>query len=433
MAEGLAILYVIKYKKEVILKPSFQISAFIWLQVQVGSLYLINDIYQTLDRPWQYFIAVHFITFVGISYALFYNNDRYKKYYDKIRLSVDESYIKNKLIISSIVCLVIVYSVVIWYLNVVPISETGLFAAVNNLPDADQARENSFKLLGNWFLLYIYTFIEKSVSPILSAVSGLLLVLSIRDKKYGIAFMSLALLLAAVFPALIYGARGPATLVLLSFVFSVVLYLTIRNKLGIWLYIMPIIILVPAIIITMAKNDQMSVDGALLHTSNVLQRLVVRGNIDNIWHARYVEEYGFHGIPAIPKIAKIMSVEPVDIFNKVGKHYASDSKYVTTYIPSISANASFSILNYAIFGISGHLVSLFILFIVDFIVIFLVKIKPWLLLVTTAALIVPTSSLSFSMWTNFFWTKGFLITPLIVFILGIWVNRIHIHWKQPSN
>lgn len=233
---------------------------------------------------------------------------------------------------------------------------------------------------------------------------------------------ALLLVLMAVLPLAVYGARGPITQALMVGAYLVFYVLVMRGGKRVLLFacLSPLIVLVPAILMTMLKNNELGFQGAYFHGVNIFERLVIRGNYDNIWHLQYVEKYGIHGVAAIPKLATLLGIQSVDILNVVGREFSP--AYSNIYIPSVSASASYSIINYAIFGWWGHVLSFLIIPALDLLLFLYRKMEGRLILPLMSAMLVPISSLSFSMVTTVLLSKGLLLIPLL--FLGVsWIDR----------
>lgn len=420
VASAFLIFRVLFFSRDTLIKPSFMLGFFLFLFVQCGSAWIGREVFEKLSQPWHYFIATQLLPVFALFYASFIG------WGWGIRLPVQISDAQEhgapKLMHWAVFFCAFEYWALYLYLREVPFEHTAIWAIIGGESNADQVRESTFKGLNSWGLLYVFTLAEKVVAPIVVALGAASLLAGLRAGRKTYTWGALLLVLMAVLPLAVYGARGPITQALMVGAYLVFYVLVIRGGKRVLLFacLSPLIVLVPAILMTMLKNNELGFDGAYFHGVNIFERLVIRGNYDNVWHLQYVEKYGIHGVAAIPKLATLLGVQPVDILNLVGREFSP--AYSKIYIPSVSASASYSIINYAILGWWGHVLSLLMIPALDLLLFLYRKMEGRLILPLISAMLVPISSLSFSMVTTVLLSKGLLLIPLL--FLGVsWIDQ----------
>jgi len=393
---------------------------FLFLFVQCGSAWIGREVFEKLSQPWHYFVATQFVPFFALLYASFVGRGWGAMLPSKISEAQEQG--APNLMYWAVFFCAFEYWALYLYLREVPLEHTAIWAIVGGESNADQVRESTFKGLSSWGLLYIFTLAEKVAAPIVVALGGAAFLTGLRASRMTYMGGAFLLVLIAVLPLAVYGARGPITQTLMvgAFLISYVFVMRGGKRVLLFACLSPLIVLVPAILMTMLKNNELGFQGAYFHGINIFERLVVRGNYDNVWHLQYVEKYGIHGVAAIPKLAILLGVQPIDILNLVGREFVPT--YTKAYMPSVSASGSYSIINYAIFGWWGHVLSILIIPALDLLLFLYRKMEGCLILPLMSAMLVPISSLSFSMVTTVLLSKGLLLIPLLFWGIS-WTDR----------
>lgn len=433
MSAGL-IFGAIMWRREALLRPSFAACSFLFLFVQAGSAGLSGQAWQVLENPWHHFIATQVVTVTGLAFAVLSPQAIFT------RLAERQELVPRERVASVTVTLLLLTGVILavlaWYLAIVPPSETALYAALFSTDDVDLVREETFKLLDQPALLYAFTVMEKVLGPAAAALAAALALQAALRRSIVATALYIALMALCALPATIYGARGPASMILLAGIAVPVLHLLLvgRTRIRLLVLVVPLIALAPAVAMTMLKEGSFDLVGLFHQSANVAERIFVRGNIANIWHLQFVEEQGFHGIAAIHKAAALAGIAPVDIMNVVGAKYAPG--YFTQIISTISANGSFSVLNYAIFGVAGHLLSVVFLVALDLIAVLYRYLSRHMIVPAVAAMAIPLSSLSHSLLTTTLASKGLLLLPIlflgIMLVESLIYRRLRRTWDQAA-
>lgn len=414
------ILRVLFLSRDTLVRPSFMLGFFLFLFVQCGSAWIGREVFEKLSQPWHYYIATQLLPVFALLYASFVG--RGWGIMLPAEINVAQEHGAPKLMHWAVFFCAFEYWALYLYLREVPFEHTAIWAIIGGERNADQVRESTFKELNSWGLLYVFTLAEKVVAPIVVALGTASLLAGLRAGRKIYTWGALLIIIMAVLPLVVYGARGPITQALMVGAFMVSYVLVMRGTRRVLLFacLLPVMVLVPAILMTMLKNNELGLQGAYFHGVNIFERLVVRGNYDNMWHLQYVERYGIHGVAAIPKLASLLGVQSVDILNLVGREFSP--AYSKIFISSVSASASYSIINYAILGWWGHALSFLMVPMLDLLLFLYRRIEGRFILPLMSAMLVPVSSLSFSMMTTVFLSKGLLLIPLL--FLGVsWLDQ----------
>jgi hypothetical protein len=446
-----------------LVKPSFIFLVLFTLQVQLSSAINLSNHLSEMANPWIYFLCIHGFGLVALIPALFFNNKIADLIFGELGNFVKLKNIKQ-VFYFMLGFLIVEYIVLLSYLHWIPFNRTGLYAILFDIEMLDSYRESSMKLLENDVLRYSYILMEKTIAPIAASLYTLFFTLLLMNKRNIIfALLSIVLLLLIIFPALVYGARGPAAMVLLVVFYTFFLIFVRRLN---FVYIVASIfgVLVIPVAILVVKNHVYTIDAIFFQSLNALDRSIGRSYIDNVWHYQHVEKYGTHGILAIEKFANLMGAQPVDpsnvvaINNKdsgksfgfslfelsapiatspkdegssVGKKASSTSErsigQALKCDPNLrsgcidvsltgTSTASFVMMNYSIFGWLGLFISIAFVFAIDGLLYAFTWIRGFMLVPAAGAIIVPILGLSFSMMTTTLASRGLLIIPLLCFI-----------------
>jgi hypothetical protein len=438
-------------------RPSVLFLLFFCLQIQISSAINASSYVGSMGNPWIFFGVIHGFALSCLAIVLLTKRDRAENVFLRIGLTVDKLPI-GKVVLALMTLLVLEYACFAIYLYHVPFEKTGLYAIMRKPEMLDSYRELSMKLMRGNLVRYSFALLEKVVAPIAGAVLALLVGRLWFGGRRIYAITSLLLLGVIIFPTLIYGARGPAAMVVLAMIFGFFLAF-VRRVTVVNLGVSLVLVLVAPVLLMLSKNQNFSIQATAFQTLNVLDRAVGRGYIDNVWHIQRVERLGFYGVAAIEKLAYFFNLKPIDAFNEVAvenkdKGASFGLQFLEIDAPvikgdgaeggysiadgircdmrakadcidvtnSASSSASFVVMNYAMFGWLGVIFSLVFVYAMDFLLFMYQSIDEVMLVPVIAALAVPVLGLSFSLLTTSLASKGLLLIPLICLVLG-WLLR----------
>jgi hypothetical protein len=435
-----------------LVKPSTLFLVFFCLQVQVSAAINAGAIQSSLANPWTFFILVQVFPLACLGVAFLFQRREAESLYERTG-GLASQLLLPRVIAAVALLLVLCYLIVAIYLALVPLTKTGLYAALFAPEMHDSYRELSLKLLQDKRLAYLFTILEKVLAPITGAVCALLIGLAWRTGRYKLALLAAGSAVLAVIPAMLSGARGPGAMVVLAALFA--WFLAFPRRLTIVKLAMALfLILLPPVAVMVAKSQAVTVDVVLFQTANTLDRIIGRGYIDNVWHLKHVENKGLYGIAALEKIAPLVNLVPRDTFNEVaienkGRGTSFGLTALETKAPQVagssgstrtigealrcnpqekvdcvtveasaSAGASFVIMNYAIFGWPGLALSFVFVMAMDLLIWLYKRIDSLMLIPAIAASVVPLLGLSFGLFTTALASKGLLLIPLFCLVFG---------------
>lgn len=418
LASAACIAAAVLYRRETLLRPTFAVALFLFAYVQLGSALLSGQVWSSLEHPWHYFLATQAVPVLALLFGLTTCRREFVVLAEAIELP--DRVEKGRLIGFVVFLLSAAYAVLALYLSIVPFDRTGLYALAHGNPDADLVREETFKLLDVPWVTYLFTLVEKGIAPVAAALSASLVLSAVRRQQVLQVPAYVALIALAAAPTAIYGARGPAAMVALTSILVVVVWVVLKAssaKTRLVILLLPLLATLPVLAMAMSKAGTMDPAFIAGEIGNIADRAFVRGNLDNIWHFQYVEKFGFHGISAIPKLASFFGVDAKDILNVVGRYYGEN--YYSKFIESTSASGSMVVTNYAIFGWSGHIISMVFIVALDLFVVVYRRLPSYLIVPIVGAMSVPFSALSFSMMPTLFLSKGLLFIPLVFILFAV--------------
>jgi hypothetical protein len=476
-------------RTEFIVRPSFIFLGFFWLQVQFASAINSSYIYTQLRAPWTYFVIVHLFPVAILVLIPMTFRSTAQRVSARIRGWSDHVQ-PGPLVGRTIVLLCTIWIVLACYLNFVPFHQTGLYALLFEPELADEFRERSMKLANLQWFNYIYAIMEKAIAPVTGAYIALVLSLLWSRSRFLLIPLAVLGLVAAILPTMIYGARGPAVMIVAAAAFALLATRTGRGTP--WPFVAAFVVaLVPAIATMALKSGSFAPRVLLFQLGNVLDRVVGRSFCDNVSHVAFVQQNGFHGVGAIEKLAPLFGAQPVDTLNKVGarlydecrsygfsflqfgqdplatKAEAEIEKLMTeiralemlrTAITqsdfeqqrrqlraklagleeekaestaalakrraelavdlrkTVSAGASFVVLNYSMFGLWVVVPSLLFVMALDLLLFAYDRMPPEAAVVAIGASVVPILTLCFSLFTTVLVSKGLLAVPLVAWL-----------------
>jgi hypothetical protein len=445
-----------------LVKPSVLFMLFYSLQVQIPAAINYHKHAADLNSPWTFFFITHGFSLAALVISLCFKKSLAKETFerlDRYRFTQDD----RAILIALLFFVLIMYIIFAAYLEEVSFEKTGLYALLFYPDLVDSYRETSMKLLANEYIKYSFAILEKVIAPIAGSLFALYIGVLWFKKKRILSLLLLPLGILIIFPVLIYGARGPSAMVVLTMLFTI--YLVFIRRLSFkFIGVSLIAVLIIPSSIMLLKTNSYEPNAIFYQMLNTTDRAIGRGYIDNYWHVKQVEQGSFYGIRGIEKLATVFGLDPIDAFNQVALKNKENGRSfgfsfleiappkVKIYITkteeqdielgsaiycdqvkdgcvdislSASSNASFNIMNYAMFGIFGIFISIFFIFLMDYILYLYRYITDFMLIPAVAASIVPTLGLSFSLMTTTLLSKGFLLIPIICLVSSFFIQKVY--------
>lgn len=396
------------HDRSLFMKPSFLVATFFFLQVQVGSAILSDKIVSMLINPWEYFFVIHGYSVIALVSSLMFYRRMYRGSFSRI---VGRVITKREIVPRVLYIILPALLIAAWYLSVVQISNTGLYASIFKPELADYAREESFAALDAPVLKYGYYVMSVVLAPMSAIMMSLLI--STSSNGAGIAWRIFAVssILFLIVLVSLYGARGPSAMLVISVLYAAYLQRGAPFNLARIALMFCLVLAVPAIISMFKNAEYFTWTEYGRAFVNIIDRVFIRGAVPNIWHIDYIQENGFWGISGIPKLAAIVGEDIVNVANLISLEYDRRS------LPYGVANAAYITQYYSFFGILGGILSLAGVLALDLVIHLYRFFRPVVLVPVVGALIIPFANLSFSQISTILLSKGLLVILLVGLLL----------------
>ncbi|MBT7895563.1 MAG: hypothetical protein HN564_01050 [Flavobacteriales bacterium] len=245
------------------------------------------------------------------------------------------------------------------YLLFVPLNRTGLYSILIDSYDYDYIRESSFAFGLPIYMRYLFYFVTSCIGPIIMANIASTIYNGKSSSLWGFFtenIKSLLVLFITLIIVTLYGARGPSTLLVITFFYSLML---LSNKRKIFLnkiLLYGSIALILPSLLSLFRNDlTFNIDNLYYSYINIFDRAFGRGILPNMWFFDYHAANGNLGISGIPKLAYIFGIEAHNIQNEISLIYDPRS------LDTGTATATFFVQYYLLFGITGLVIALLLL------------------------------------------------------------------------
>ena len=405
------LLITLKRQRYQLVKPSFIFLVFFNLQIQWGAAIQAVWIESTLVNPWHYYYLAFLLPFAVLTLTRFTFRREAKSVLR--RAAGKKITLKNTKPIVFFLTMAIV-AITMSYLVIIPLGKTGLYAAFFNPEAYIEMRQKGMQEIDNIGLRYGFALLSTVLAPMLAVLLWLKLTSTHRlFYKVRFAFVVLLLLIAVS----LYGARGPAVIVLLVLLYA--LFLRSRfpiDPIKIGLAI-GLVLCVPSLIVWAFRGEGMSLAMFIEAYISILDRVFGRNIVAGVWTIDYAQKVGYFGIAGISKLAALLGYEPVNAFNVIALYHRPDS------FSTLSATSSFIFAYYSYFGLAAFLPCLFLTLLLDTMLLIYRKIPNYLLVPCLSAIAISVSKLCHTVYTTTLLTGGLLVIPLLGLFFAI-LNHI---------
>lgn len=296
-----------------------------------------------------------------------------------------------------------------WYLLAVGWRNTGLFTIISKGDDAAQARESSFKLISSPALRYAWSAGSTAIAYILAYLLARKTANAMSRGKVMQAGLMTGIYALVLFVVMLPGSRAPAAMVFLTTLFGYYVYTGFRLSLAWFLLLAALGMFAPAILSLLREQQDLNIQNIAIYYLDILDRFAGRSVQDNIWMISYVQGHGYFGVAGIPPLARLAGIEPVNVFNIVGLFYMLNG------VDSVSANASFPLVNYGCFGPAAIWISLALTFSMDSLLWLQSGLPRNWLIPSCGICAIISMNFVMTMFTTVFITHGLLLTIFICY------------------
>lgn len=401
--------WIYAYHRFLFVKPSMQLLGYSHLFFQWPLSVYSRHFESFLPDPYALLFLVHSYELVGLLISVQTLHSSATVVWN--RVTVDSLHSNNRAVDFLLFLLgtLLTFGIVV-YLFYVPITATGLYAVLFTPELASIARENGLKLLGSPVPKFAFSFATFAVAPLVAALLAIRLVDSFSECSWGRFMGSLLALAALTIIVSLSGARsGPVNMVVL--IFLVFLW---RRKLTfpLWGWLgMITLVLSSAILMTLFREGRgLSAAGDLV--LNIVSRVLFVPLEVGVWYLDYTQTYGLFGPAAIPKLAWLLGLEPINASNIIGLEYAFQP------LESISATSGYLFSYYSYFGPLGLVLSLIGLWCLDLATLVIARIPVPLVLPCLAATTLVALLFVQSDYTVVWLTHGFGLIVILGYVAG---------------
>lgn len=421
------LLIVIFRYRFLLIKPSVIIVVFFHLRIQWAATLQAFRIENYLPQPYSFFLLVQIFPLLGLIGSFFIFHKKAQTIYFRISSKSTSSLLIENGIVYILVAVFLVITV--YYFFHVPFSKTGLYAVFFNPSEAAHAREASLKLIENPLLRYSYSFLKNAFAPILAVILTFFILQKYREKIFQTS-MALVMLIFVFFVASLTGARSPAAALILTIAWAFYLLKGMPFR-PVYLLIIFLLVLTPPVLISLLREGQNINISIFLNylKGGIFYRVFIMPMQVGLYHVYHAQANGFFGIAAVPKLAAVFGIQPINVANFI---YVKYLRFSFT-LPSGLANTSYVFSYYSYFGILSVIFSIFGLWALDLSVLIFKKIKNDLILLSCIASIFVVSIAFISVdYTIALLTNGFLII-----LFGSWfldrINELILNTRQREN
>jgi hypothetical protein len=384
--------------RSMLVRPSVMFLIFFNVRCQWDAALRASAIENTLPFPFDFYLAMFGVPLTALLLVIVRPSRTAKIVYQRL-ISIPElssySWVATRYILAGAGLLML------WYFATVPFTQTGLWVLLTDPLASGQAREDSFKLLSSQSLKYGYALVMNAAAPMLGAYGGLALVRAIRRKNVALVVSCIGVICLAMTFAAVSGARGPVALVVLS----VLMAWWLRKRAPLNLFYLGLataaVFVLPMVLTILREGRQVDVDTLSQSSQQMISR--TSGDTVNvaIWYVQYAQNHGFVGIAGVQKLAPMFGTEPVNLANTIGLLYGGGA------LETISANTSFIIFYYTLFGLGALVPCIFLILLLDVALVIYARLKPAVLTGCVAASLTIASNLAEVDYTSGVFSGGF--------------------------
>jgi hypothetical protein len=401
------------------IKPSFIVILFFHLQIQWAGTIKSGEIFFYLPEPVSFALLLHGFPLIGLGVSFFIAHRDARLILQRV-VEAESLRVNGNILL---ILLAVIGTVTLLYFYTVPFSQTGLYTLFHNPQLSKYAREESLKLIANPVVRYGFIFLREAFVPILFTLSAFLGVFAVEKRRFlraagwGLLGMILLILVS------VSGARSPALFVILTALFALYLRKGMKVRLVYILLLVVLLISIPTAISIVREGRSFAPDIFWTYLSKAIANRIffVPLNV-SLYHVHFAQTGGFFGLAAVPKLAYLFNIEPINVANFIF------SKYTHYGLESGLANACYVFTYYSYFGLSSIVFSLMGLWMLDLAIPVFKRIKNNFILIAAVAATF-NSCLSFvrSDYTTALITGGFMIVLIVTFVL----DRLDAHLSWP--
>ena len=395
--------------RSLLLKPSIMAILFFHVMCQWGAAIQAGRIELFLPRPWIFVLLSHGFPMIGLAFSLLIGRKSARETWQRI-IDPKPANLSGKRRALALLAVFFVLFMII-YLSKVPFRSTGLYSIVfSDASPADSAlaRERSVTLLDNAFLRYGHNIMMAVFAPLLAVLALQLMLAHYRQRNRLQALFYLGCIAAVLVAASISGARAYSGYIIMFVLFAWLLQKGFPIK-PVQLVLAVIVILtLPTMLSILREGKALTVKGFFTYLrGSTLNRVVIVPMVTGLQHVHYAQTYDVFGVQAIPKLAKLRGIKPLDVPNFIARMYYGNP------LTTMTANTSYVYAYYSYFGLIAFIPCLLGLWLLDLSLLIYQRLSATMLLPCVACISIAANKFSGTEYTISLFTFGFLFLLLV--------------------
>lgn len=396
--------------RSVVIKPSIVVIGFYNLTIQWAGTFDAIRIYHFLPKPWMFALLTQVFPLIGLCVSLFIFRKNARLAWGRI-ISPSPVHPRQSNLAIRILALYFLLFIP-YYLSVIPLQTTGLYAIFTNPSASDVARENSLKLVSNPIVSYGYAFMLSVFGPLLAVLLTNNIISNFRWRKFLKNIPSVIGILLIILAVSLSGARSPTAIIILTIFLAI--WLRYGSPINIaYIFGGVLLILAPPTILTILREGRVFAwsDFWIYLGGGTLWRVFYLPMETGLWHVQYAQLHGFFGIQAIPRVAGMLGIRAVNVSNIIALAYTE------TTLQSTIANTAYPYAYYSYFGPVSFLFSLIGLWLLDLVVLVYKQVSSRMLLPFVSSIMIASVMFDSTEYTIALITNGFVLIVIVSLII----------------
>lgn len=405
------LLHVAIKQKSLLVKPTMIVLAFFNVKIQWAAAINSDVVQADLVYPWEFLLLAQVFPFVSLVLSLgtFRNSSAWV--FRRITSVTDRDFAtlpKRPLRLM----MLMIGIITAWYLSVVPLQSTGLYAIIFDPLASDEARERSLSTAGGMTFRYMINVMLAVLYPVFAT----LFVFRTRARQTDFGFLSNLILFISVVAVLVAvtltGERSRSVILLLTLGVANFFHKRASVKPIQIALLMGTVLLIPAVLTVLRHGESVTFENLWTFYPYIFDRAMSGPMKTGVAYLSYVQTNRYFGVAGIPKLATLFGVEPINVPNFMGLMHEGDA------IESVGMNTSFVFFYHSCFGLGAFIPSMILLLLLDFAVLVYSRIQGPYLIACVATTSLLLTKLTDTNYTTVIATHGFLVSLALCYYLG---------------
>ena len=411
---GTLLLMAIWRQRFLLVKPSIIVIIFFHLCIQWAATIESDYIEIYLPDPWVFALFAQGFPLIGLLVSIWTGRRLARITWQRV-LHPEE--VSSKLRHRAILFLAALIGIfVLFYIQVVHFSNTGLYAIFANPSSSAVVREESLKLVKSELIRYGYGFMAYGFAPLLSVLLLWQVITGFKRRRWIAMLANLSAIVGVLFVVSLTGARSFAASIILVMAFAWFLKRGFPLN-PIYMALGVLFILAFPVLLTILREGKIP-DMILFWnylSGGIFQRVFYSPMQTGLYYTHFTQTVGFIGVSGVPKLATLFGISPINAANYLGLLYTD------THIESVNMNTSYVFAYYCYFGIGSFVFSLFGLWLLDTVLLIYRKMSSLMLTACIASVSIASISLISSEYTVVLLTHGFIV----ILLTSVFIDRFY--------